>query len=146
MQWSDKVRDMSIVVKELIPVLIATIIWGPELSGKRVLSNCDNAAVVAVLNSRYSREKHLIHLLRCLFFVEAHFQFQLSASHIAGIANTIADDLSRNRLLAFRDNVPHANIHPTHIPSLLMQWLLDQELDWTSPTWTAQFVSFVTKV
>ena len=145
MQWNDKAQDKSIAVKEHIPILIAVLIWGSELRGKHVLSNCDNEAVVSILSSRYSRDQHLMHLLRYLFFIEAHFHFRLSASHVAGVSNMVADNLSRNQLSAFRINFPHADTHPTHIPSSLMQWLLDQDMDWTSPAWTAQFISFVTK-
>ena len=37
-----------------------------------VIAQCDNAAVVAVFNSRYSKDKRMMHLLRCVFFAEAH--------------------------------------------------------------------------
>ena len=74
LQWDQQSRDKQIAVKELLPVIIASAIWGHEWAGRRVVSNCDNQAVVAVLNSRDSREKDLMQLLRCLFFLEAHFQ------------------------------------------------------------------------
>ena len=144
MQWNDKAQDKSIAVKELIPILIAVLIWGSELRGKHVLSNCDNEAVVSILSSRYSRDQHLMHLLRCLFFIEAHFQFRLSASHVAGVSNMVADYHEINfQLLDLTFPMP---ILTLHIPSSLMQWqLLNQDMDWTSPAWTAQFISFVTK-
>ena len=82
-QWEEHMQEKHIAV-EIIPIIVATLIWGPELQSKRVLSNCDNTTVVLVLNSRYSRDKDLMQLLRCLFFLEAHFQFQLSANHIPG--------------------------------------------------------------
>ena len=40
--------------------------------------------------------------LRCLFFVEARHQFQLTAIHVPGVENDLADDLSRDRLVSFR--------------------------------------------
>jgi len=82
-------------------------------------------------------------LLRCLFFIEAHFQFQLRAIHLPGEQNGEADDLSRNRLSAFLKKVPGANSTPSPIPSSLLQWLLHPHLDWTSPTWTELFISSV---
>ena len=51
-------------------ILIAVFLWGPHLYGKRVMSNCENLAVVSVLNSRHSRHKDLMQLLRCLFFLK----------------------------------------------------------------------------
>ena len=66
------------------------------------MAYCDNSAVVAVVNRRYCQDKTMMQLLRCLLFVEAHLQFQISASHIVGLHNELADDFSRNRLPAFR--------------------------------------------
>lgn len=145
LQWDSQSEGKQIAVKELLPVIIASAVWGHGWSGKCVVSNCDNQAVVAVLNSRYSREKDIMQLLRCLFFLEAHFQFQLSAKHLPGVLNERADDLSRNRLPAFRDKMPEAAPYPSPIPPSLLQWLLHPDLSWTSPAWIQQFASFVRK-
>ena len=59
-----------IAVLELISIIIVTIIWGPSLTGRRVLANCDNSAVVSVLNTGYSRDKSLMQLLCCLFLLK----------------------------------------------------------------------------
>lgn len=67
--------------------------WGSAWKGRRVLAHRDNIAVVAVLNSRYNS---LMQMLRCPFFIEAQHQFSLFTTHIAGINNGLADDLSRN--------------------------------------------------
>ena len=142
-QWVEFIQKKHIAVKELLPVIIASLIWGPQLAGIRILSNCDNSAVVSVLNSRTSKDKDMMQLLRCLFFVEAYFQFHLEARHIPGISNECADDLSRNRLAAFRTKLPQANHYPTPIPSSLLQWLLKPQADWSSPSWIQQFSTFV---
>ena len=145
LQWDQQSERKQIAVKELLPVIIAAAIWGHSWSGKSVVTNCDNQAVVTVLNSRYSREKDIMQLLRCLFFLEAHFQFQLSATHLPGALNERADDLSRNRLSSFHDKMPEAAPYPSPIPPSLLQWLLDPGLSWTSPVWIQQFSSFVRK-
>ena len=56
-----------------------------------------------------------MHLLRCLF-LEAHFQFEVVAAYLPGIHNSLADDLSRNRLLSFRSKVPSADPLPAPMP------------------------------
>ena len=145
LEWNELLKDKNISVKELIPILVAVVLWGPQWQGKRIVSHCDNAAVVSILNSRYSRDKDLMQILRCLFFLEAQLQFQLSASHIPGVANACADYLSRNQLGAFMNEMPHADPYPTPIPSSLLQWLLLPTMDWTSPSWTQLFNSFVRK-
>ena len=143
LKWDSSSREKQIAVKELIPVVIAAAIWGHQWSGRRVLSNCDNQAVVAVINSRYSKEKDLMQLLRCLFFLEATSQFHLVAVHLPGVLNDCADDLSRNRLPSFRMKRPQAAQLPSPLPPSLLQWLLHPDLNWTSPSWTQQFSSFV---
>ena len=56
-------------------------------TGKQVVSNCENQAVVAVLTSCSSKEKNLMRLLHCLFFAEATFHFQLTAVYLPGVDN-----------------------------------------------------------
>ncbi len=86
------------------------------------------------------------HLLWCLFFLEASYQFQLSACHIPGIDNTLADHLSRNKLPLFLSMTPQANQVSSAIPPQLPSLLLNLEVeDWTCPSWTQRFSSFVLK-
>ena len=110
-----------------------------------MLVHCDNAAVVAVINSRYSREGQLMQMLRCLFFIEAQHQFRLSAVHIAGVRNDLADSLSRNDAKAFLTKREACDTKPSMIPPSILQWLLHPELDWTCPSWMQLFSSSVTK-
>ena len=75
--------------------------------------------------------------------VEAHFQFKLVSEHISGSSNNQADYLSRNQITLFNASHKTAKSLPSHVDSSLIQWLLHPQLDWTSPTWTHQFSSFV---
>ena len=77
--------------------------------------------------------------LRSLFFIEARLQFSISSQHIAGVSNTLADCLSRNQLENFYAKFPSAHCHSSVVPSSLLQWLLDSNIDWTSPHWMKQF-------
>ena len=117
------------------------VVWGETWRGTQVRCRCDNQAIVAVLAVRSSWETHIMHLLRCLFFIEAHYQCQLSASYITTQDNTIADHLSRNKLMAFFSNLPQADNEPTPIPPNLPPLLLNPFMDWLSPAWTRQFRS-----
>lgn len=62
-----------------------------------MLAQCDNSAVVAVLISRYSKDRHMMHLLCCIFFAEVYSNFKLEAIHLPGAHNVLVDDLSRDR-------------------------------------------------
>ena len=45
-QWSDSTREYHITVKELLPIVFATAVWGQHWENKSVLCWCDNEAVV----------------------------------------------------------------------------------------------------
>ena len=66
----DASRQKCIAVKELVPIIIAAVIWGPEWKGQLVCAHCDKA-VVDVLGSRSCKDKDLMQMLRSLFFLEA---------------------------------------------------------------------------
>lgn len=84
-----------------------------------------------------------MHLLRCLFFIEAYFQFDLHAVHVSGVHNTLADDLSRNNLASFLHKAPHMDRQPTAVPEHLPALLLDTRGTWTSAEWTRRFADTV---
>ena len=113
--------------------------------GAKVISYSDNTTVVSVLNSRYSKDKTLSQLLRCLFFVEAYYNFKTYGCHVPGSQNEIADSLSRNQLHIFFNKLPNADSTPTAISPLLLQWLLQPTQDWISPHWMQQFSTIVLK-
>ncbi len=79
---------MNIAVKELVPVTLSVAIWGHTWHKQKIVFKSDNMAVVIALNKRSAKDPRLAHLLRCLFFFEAHFGFEHEAQHIPGINNT----------------------------------------------------------
>ena len=96
---------------------------------------CDNQAVVHAVSARSCKDKPLMHLLRCLFFCEAHYHVRLSAAYLPGSLNVLADHLSRNRSVSFLSKVTDADREPSPIPERLPELLLGVG-DWTSPSWT----------
>ena len=98
-------------------MVIAAAVWGRVWQGKAVGRRCDNQAVVAVLHSRTSKEPGIMHLLRCLFFFEAKFSFHIIASHIAGVENSLGDDISRNNMLSVQQALgPNAAVNKASLP------------------------------
>ena len=73
-------------------------------------------------------------LLRCLFFFTAHFRCSVSAEHIKGSQNVIADAISRN--LPF----------PQPILPELHQIILEKSLSWSSQRWRVLFNSYLERV
>ena len=115
--------------------MVACAIWGPYWQHRQVLVLSDNMAVVHVINSQSSKERTILHLLRCLHFICAGYDITLKADHIVGVHNLAADALSRNLMQVFRSAVPAANPQPTPVPQALWQLLVTEELDWRSPGW-----------
>ena len=139
LEWDRTSQSLSIMVKELLPVVLTAAVWGSSWSGRRIRCHCDNQAVVACLHSRTTKHPHCLHLLRVLAFVEARYRFHLQPLYINTKLNHLADDLSRNNLLSFLTKVPLADKYPVSLPPLLLSLLLDPEIDWTSPHWQHLF-------
>lgn len=139
-QWPDQLYPLPIVVKELIPVVVAAAIFGSQWKGHLIQFQVDNMAVVHVINSTYSKDLHLMHLIRILVFLAARFEFWFVAKHIEGRANSLADDLSRNNLSHFFSQVPQAECYPPpHIPAPLLDLLGTKHHTWTSTDWIRLF-------
>ena len=80
--WSTKWLSQGIMAKELVPILLSCIIWGPQLSKQSVLILCDNLSSVNAINKGASKDTLVMHLLRCLWFFTAYFDITLTADHI----------------------------------------------------------------
>ena len=138
-------KSTVIALKELFPVLLSCIVWGKEWSGKLIRCYCDNMAVVEVLNSGYSRDREMMHLLTCLFFIAEHFCMQVEAVHLPEKENGMAKALSRNNIPPFLKAFLGAAKSPTHLPRQALALLVEKQPDWTSPRWTELFVSSIGK-
>lgn len=136
LQWPPSMADCHISIKEKIPVVLAAATWGKQWSNKSVRFQSDNAVVLALLNSGSSKEETLMHLMRCLCFIMAKFNFIVSANHIAGVNNHLADALSRNNHTQFLLDYPQAARHPSAIHPALLDLLLTSKPDWLSQHWT----------
>ena len=102
-QWAPEYRitknipqQDSIILRELLPVVIAATVWGPEWRNSAVMFQCDNEGAVAAINSGYSKVQGILHLLRCLFFLRAYYEIYIKATHIPERENSLADVISHN--------------------------------------------------
>ena len=123
--WPSVMMDYDITYKELFPITLSLELWGELLRDKRVLLMCDNQAVVASINSKTSRSKTVMSLLRRLVLSALKLNIHIKARHLAGTKNSLADALSRGQFHRFRALAPHADMSPTVIPAHL--WRLPDE-------------------
>ena len=131
LEWPESWSDTHITVKELLPIVIAVALWADRWRGTTVRCLCDNAAVVAVVNSGSSKCEKVMHLMRSLFFLAVQQDITLVAQHIPGVENREADALSRNDHLFFLAQNTGAQRTATIIPQELVQALVLQRPDWT---------------
>ena len=96
----------------------------------------DNEAVVEVIKATYSKELHLMHLIRLSVFFACKYHFWFTASHIQGKHNI--DALSRNNLSVFYSQAPQAEAQPTQFSQTLVS-LLEEDITWTSKNWIRLF-------
>lgn len=115
LQWPEpsslgavQLREESILLQELLPIVLACAVWGPNWQGSRVVVHCNNTGALAVVNTGYSKVPQIMHLLRCLFFIQAFFHLSVWAVHVPGMENGWADAISCNHLPLFFSQVPGA--------------------------------------
>jgi len=80
---------------------------------------CDNQSVVDSISKESSKEPVIMHLLQCLWFFSAYFDIRVTASHIPGVVNIAADQLSRSKSGEFLQTHPDISTVPVTIPTLL---------------------------
>ena len=136
LKWPTSLLEHDITFKELVPIVLAAAVWGKVWSAKNVKVWCDNSAVVDIVNKGDSKELEVVHLMRCLSFFKAKFQFSLFAEHVAGEKNDLADALSRNNSSYFRSHYSQADLLPTPLPPQLLDMTIILRPDWTSQLWT----------
>ena len=68
LQLPESWHGVHITVKELLPIVLGAAVWGRRWQGLSVSCRCDNAAVVAIVNSGRSKMDRVMHLMRCLSF------------------------------------------------------------------------------
>ena len=110
--WSASQQPLSIEFKELYAITVACHTWGSEWTRRRIQFHCDNSAVVAVIKSGTPRSSDIMKLVRSLYHISVRHNFLVTAEHIPGTVNSIADAISRNLHHKFRQLAPSAAVQP----------------------------------
>ena len=136
-QWSTLpgTSEWSIMPKELLPIVVAAVVWGRQWKGLTIKARCDNMSVVAAIQSGACKEKWSMHLMRCLAFIEARVPMTVRAEHIRGSENVIADALSRDGLDRARSFMQVAEEEPVAVPTELLGMLTTPSQSWSEQEW-----------
>lgn len=84
------------VFKELPLLILATHLWNHQCYSLLVQFLCDHRGVPDTIAIGFCSDGELGDLLRSLFFAAARRYFLISAMHVPGRPNSIADALSRS--------------------------------------------------
>ena len=84
-----------ITALELYTIVVAVKFWAHKLHQRKFIVSCDNEAAVTVVNSGKSKDPFMQRCLRELWFTAAVYDCELTARHIPGVHNVLADTLNR---------------------------------------------------
>ena len=143
LQWLLSWAELGIATKELLPIVLAADMWGHHWARQHISFNCDNKAIVSVIQKQYAKHHLLTHLLRCLFSYALYFNFHYSATHIPGSLNIAADAILRNNISLLSSVLPQVN--RVVILQALLEFLVINTPDWGSASSTALFVHSLPK-
>ena len=117
----------SIALLELLPVLVACVVWGKYWQTKRILFHSDNLSVVTMWSKMSSPNVAIMNIIRRIHFAAAQNNFTLRISHISGTNNSIADALSRfdnGRFFLLHPKANHEGVSAIHTLEFLKEVLL----------------------
>lgn len=126
--WCKKEVLKDITFLEMVPVLLAIMLWGDRLKNSRVLLRIDNEALVVIINKQTTRSKRLMELVRQFVLLAMEFGIIFKAKHITTHCNKIADSVSRKQWDRFRAVAPDANRDPQIIPERFLMMIYSLNL------------------
>lgn len=113
----------DITYLEMVPIALACYLWKDCFSSLKICFNCDNRAVVDILNAKSSKSERVMSLVRQIVMWSMQFSFNIKAVHVPGVENKIADSISRLQWETFRRLAPDADTSPTPIPEEFWTYL-----------------------
>ncbi len=114
--------NRSIAWMEFFPIVIAIVLWGHKLRGKRIILRCDNQSVVGIINKQTSRCPTIMSLVRFFVLRCLKDNIAFTAKHVAGKNNVIADALSRFQMKRFQEAAISPDANATPVPAFV--WTL----------------------
>jgi hypothetical protein len=118
LQAAKREKELSMPFLELRALVLAAAIWGKSWHGKKITFRSDCESVVKAITARTSRSPESMHQLRLLASLACSYGFDFRAEHVSGLANILADPLSRGDIAKFRELCPDADQQPQAVPSL----------------------------
>ena len=113
--WS----SLNIAILELYPIYVAVKLFASKMSNSNILFHCDNQAIVSVINSQTSKDKHILAILRELLLTLMSHNIFFRAKHLTSSANIICDKISRSKVTPQLLSTSGLQPSPTPLPQHL---------------------------
>ena len=111
----------SIECLELFAVTVAIVLWAKKLENRRVIINCDNQAVVSMINKTVSSCPYCMRLVRIIVLTSLKHNVRFFADYLETSKNVLADSLSRFDFVTFRTFAPASmDKFPVPLPHKLL--------------------------
>ena len=104
MTFDNSMKEYSINVLELLAIWMATLMIHQENIILRILT--DNSAALSAINKASSGAYHLASITEMIWKRASTMKWTISAVHIQGSFNVIADQLSRNTTISTEWSLP----------------------------------------
>ena len=109
-------ESTHINTREIFAIWAAVRTWGHHWPDSQLLIHTDNEATVNVWKSGTCKDKHMMRVIRAMFFFCAKINLNIMLTFIPGHLNVNADNLSRLQVQKFLRDNPSVNHHPSQIP------------------------------
>jgi len=116
--WDHTWDNANITVRKLYPIVFAVEVWGVHMANSCICFQCDNEALVYVLNKQSSKESQIMFMIRKLVLFSLQYNILFQAEHISGKKNYLIDALSRLQVQKFPHLMAEAEQNSTPIPVL----------------------------
>lgn len=96
-----KSNHLSMPYLELLALVIAVTTWAALWPRQRIILRSDCVPVVQAIANASTSSTRSMTLVRHLYMTAARYDFEFTCTHIRGVANVDADNLSRGQLQIF---------------------------------------------
>ena len=123
-QWPEgfiKKYKPSIEFLELFALVTGVLTWEKKLINRKFTAHCDNESVVNMVNHTATGGEQCMKLIRLLVLKQMKGNYRISAEHVPGKFNLIADTLSRLKFSLFEklQRKHDMNKHKSSLPDAI---------------------------
>ena len=106
--------NISMALKEIVPVALALVTFGPDMARKKILMWNDNQTVVNILTKRSARCPRIMDYVRLIVQTCMQYEIDFVIRYVPSKDNSVCDALSRYQMSRFSQVAPvGVDVNPT---------------------------------